>query len=211
VAAGADTLFRTAFGYPTTFVASVFAEARCDLAKALKEGAGGGAAQLTMRDDGRVARVSLVDTDASQPCMDAVRALFMTYVLAVDARREGDTQQLVMVPFTAEYAACQNSASSTEPVPAPWPGGIEPPTKIRDVKPIYPASAQSDRVSGIVIAEVRLSSTGCVYNARVLRGADPRLDWAALRAVSGWAFTPTRVNGVPTPTIMTVTVSFTLN
>jgi TonB family protein len=73
---------------------------------------------------------------------------------------------------------------------------------IKDVRPIYPSGAQKDRVSGVVIAEARISSTGCVYSAQILRSVDTRLDWAALRAVTAWAFTPTRINGVPTPTIM---------
>jgi protein TonB len=38
----------------------------------------------------------------------------------------------------------------------------------------------------------------------------PLLDQAALAAVKQWVFTPTTLNGVPVPVIMTVTVNFTL-
>jgi protein TonB len=48
-----------------------------------------------------------------------------------------------------------------------------------------------------------------VVNARVLRSV-PLLDQAALDAVRQWVFTPTLLNGVPVPVIMTVTVNFTL-
>jgi len=48
-----------------------------------------------------------------------------------------------------------------------------------------------------------------VANARVLRSI-PLLDQAALDAVVQWEFTPTLLNGVPTPVLMTVTVQFTL-
>ena len=50
---------------------------------------------------------------------------------------------------------------------------------------------------------------GRVTNARVLR-AEPLLKQAALDAVNQWEFTPTLLNGVPVPVIMTVTVMFTL-
>ena len=45
--------------------------------------------------------------------------------------------------------------------------------------------------------------------AKVLRSI-PLLDSAALEAVKQWEFTPTLLNGVPVPVIMTVTVNFTL-
>jgi protein TonB len=48
-----------------------------------------------------------------------------------------------------------------------------------------------------------------VSDARVLRSI-PLLDQAALDAVRQWEFTPTLLNGVPVPVIMTVTVQFTL-
>lgn len=88
-------------------------------------------------------------------------------------------------------------------------GQIRTPTKIRDVRPVYPPIAQSARVSGMVIAEILVGADGTVQDARVLRSI-PLLDQAALDAVRQWQFTPTLLNGVPTPVIMTVTVNFTL-
>ena len=49
-----------------------------------------------------------------------------------------------------------------------------------------------------------------VKQARVLQ-SKPFLDEAALAAVKQWIFTPTTLNGVPVPVIMTVTVNFKLN
>jgi protein TonB len=88
-------------------------------------------------------------------------------------------------------------------------GNIKPPTKTRDVKPIYPAIAQSARVQGVVIIEATIGPDGRVKDAKVLRSI-PLLDQAALDAVKQWEFTPTLLNGVPVPVIMTVTVNFTL-
>ena len=86
---------------------------------------------------------------------------------------------------------------------------IKTPAKITDVRPIYPPIAQQARVSGMVIAEILVDRDGFVEHARVLRSI-PLLDQAALDAVYQWRFTPTLLNGVPTPVIMTVTVNFTL-
>ncbi|HOQ62073.1 MAG TPA: energy transducer TonB, partial [Vicinamibacterales bacterium] len=88
-------------------------------------------------------------------------------------------------------------------------GNIRPPTKIKNVNPVYPSIAQSARVQGVVIVEATIGPDGRVSDARVLRSI-PLLDQAALDAVRQWVFTPTLLNGVPVPVIMTVTVNFTL-
>jgi TonB family protein len=44
---------------------------------------------------------------------------------------------------------------------------------------------------------------------RVLRG-HPLFDAAAIAAVEGWSYTPTKLNGVAVPVLMTVTVDFRL-
>jgi TonB family protein len=86
---------------------------------------------------------------------------------------------------------------------------IKPPTKIMDVRPVYPEVAQKARVQGIVICDVLVRPDGTVADARVLRSI-PLLDQAAVDAVYQWVFTPTLLNGSAVPVIMTVTVSFTL-
>jgi protein TonB len=88
-------------------------------------------------------------------------------------------------------------------------GNIKAPQKIKDVRPVYPPIAQSARVQGVVIIEATIGPDGKVTDAKVLRSV-PLLDQAALDAVREWEFTPTLLNGVPVPVIMTVTVNFTL-
>jgi protein TonB len=88
-------------------------------------------------------------------------------------------------------------------------GNIKQPTKTKDVKPIYPPIAQSARVQGVVIIEATIGPDGRVKEAKVLRSI-PLLDQAALDAVKQWQFTPTLLNGVPVPVIITVSVNFTL-
>ncbi|MCC7033508.1 MAG: energy transducer TonB [Acidobacteria bacterium] len=94
-------------------------------------------------------------------------------------------------------------------VPVPVGGNIRPPTKVRDVPPVYPAIAQAARVQGIVILEATIGVDGVVQSARVLRSI-PLLDDAALAAVRQWRYTPTLLNGTPVPVVMTVTVNFQL-
>lgn len=86
---------------------------------------------------------------------------------------------------------------------------VQPPTKVHDLAPVYPHLAKRIGVQGIVIVECMIAPNGRVADARVLRG-HLLLDQAALDAVNGWVYTPTRVNGVPVAVLMTVTVNFQL-
>jgi protein TonB len=89
-------------------------------------------------------------------------------------------------------------------------GNVKAPEKTRHVAPVYPPIAQSAAVQGVVILETIIGGDGKVQNARVLRSI-PLLDQAAIDAVRQWEFTPTMLNGVPVPVIMTVTIQFTLS
>jgi len=88
-------------------------------------------------------------------------------------------------------------------------GDIRQPMKVRDVKPVYPQVAQEARVQGMVIVEGLIDEQGNVADVKVLRGV-PLLNDAAVEAVRQWKYTPTLLNGVPVPVIMTMTVTFTL-
>ena len=87
---------------------------------------------------------------------------------------------------------------------------IEPPVKVTDVRPQYPASAQRARISGMVVIEATVDTKGNVREAEVIRSV-PELDRAAMEAVAQWRFTPALQNGTPVPTIMTVTVTFAIS
>jgi TonB family protein len=102
----------------------------------------------------------------------------------------------------------REGATTTAPVRVG--GNIRPPTKVKDVRPVYPPEAQSDRVQGVVILEAVIGPDGRVDRLAVLRSI-PQLDHAAIDAVKEWEFTPTLLNGTPVPVIMTVTVNFSLS
>jgi protein TonB len=107
----------------------------------------------------------------------------------------------------------QPVAPPPPPPPPPAPvrvgGQIKQPTQLKRVNPEYPAIAQSARVQGVVIIEAIIGPNGKVQEAKVLRSI-PLLDAAALDAVKQWEYTPTMLNNMPVPVIMTVTVNFTL-
>jgi len=88
-------------------------------------------------------------------------------------------------------------------------GGMQAPRKLVHVDPIYPSVAQTARVEGVVILEATIDTHGRVVDLRTLR-SQPLLDQAAVDAVRQWIYTPTLLNGVPVPIVMTVTVRFTL-
>jgi protein TonB len=88
-------------------------------------------------------------------------------------------------------------------------GVISPPTKVLHVEPIYPLDAAEAGVQGLVILQATIGSGGQITDVEVLRSV-PLLDDAALTAVRGWAYTPTLLNGVAVPVVLTVTVNFRL-
>jgi protein TonB len=97
------------------------------------------------------------------------------------------------------------------PVQAVRVGGqIKEPKKLKNVNPAYPDIAKQARVQGVVILECTISPQGKVTDVKVLRSI-PLLDQAAMEAVKQWVYTPTLLNGVPVPVIMTVTVNFKLS
>jgi protein TonB len=89
-------------------------------------------------------------------------------------------------------------------------GEIREPKKLKHVAPAYPDIARQARAQGIVILECTIGADGTVQEVKVLRGV-PLLDQSAIAAVKQWVYTPTLLNGVPVPVVMTVTVNFRLN
>ena len=98
-------------------------------------------------------------------------------------------------------------AAGTGIVPVRPGGNIQPPQRTVYVAPVFPAIAIAARVSAVVVLECTIDPTGHVTDARVVTG-HPLLDGAVLAAVRQWRYSPTRLNGVPVPVLLTVTVRF---
>ena len=124
---------------------------------------------------------------------------------AADAAAGKEKADAVAAKKKADAAAARAKASVA---PVRVGGNIRAPKKIKDVKPVYPAIAQSARVAGAVTIEATIGPDGKVIDAKVVRSI-PLLDQAALDAVRQWQYTPTLLNGVPVPVLVTVTINFT--
>jgi TonB family protein len=103
-------------------------------------------------------------------------------------------------------AAARRAAIRAAAVPA-GRGGVQQPVKIKDVMPVYPATAKSARVGGIVTIEATIDTDGKVSEARVVKSV-PLLDQAALDAVKQWEYRPSTRDGKPVPVVVTVNVNF---
>jgi TonB family protein len=102
----------------------------------------------------------------------------------------------------AEYDPCSAS---------PVGGCLKPPTKILDVRPVYPAHLGDAKVGGVVRLTALIDVDGTVTKVEPVEGAepvDPALTDAAIAAVRQWEFTPTQLGGVPIEVEMTVAVNF---
>jgi protein TonB len=126
----------------------------------------------------------------------------------------------VVIGFSSEggdgEVIAQSAGRTEQPaagiVPQPTDRGgsnVQNPRKVKHVNPVYPAAAREKKITGVVILEARIETDGRILEARVLRSI-PELDDAALEAVKQWEFTPTIINGVPTPVTMTMTIQFSL-
>ncbi len=139
-----------------------------------------------------------------------------TKELAVAAKAAGDkaAADAVAGKKKADAVAAKEKADAAaaramaKMAPVRIGGQIRAPTKIKDVKPVYPAIAQSARVAGVVTIEATIGPDGKVIDAKVVRSI-PLLDQAALDAVRQWEYMPTLLNGVPVPVLVTVTINFT--
>ena len=108
----------------------------------------------------------------------------------------------------------RSKASRPEPagaVPVRVGGNIRPPTKTKDVRPVYPASMREAGREGRVPLEAVIGRDGAVLLVRVATAeVHPDFAQAAIEAVQQWQFTPTLLNGKPVDVVMTVTIEFQL-
>jgi periplasmic protein TonB len=119
-------------------------------------------------------------------------------------------------PLLGPLGVTESVAPPPPPPPPPAPklvrvgGVIREPRKVVHVAPVYPEFARQSRAQGVVVLEAILDATGKVESVKVL-SSHPLLDDAAVRAVRQWRYTPTELNGVPVPVLMTITVRFSLD
>lgn len=172
------------------------------------------AASITYRPDGRPLRAS-VDSMDSLPPECVAFAQMMIRVTYGPASPPGASPSRTVLRLDRDWVACsatreadERRAMSAGPTP---PSRERPPQprKLKDQAPIYPPDAQRAMVSGTVLVEATVTSTGCVGGARVVQSV-PSLDLAALQAVTYWEYAPVKLSGQPVSFLMTANVKFAL-
>jgi TonB family protein len=87
---------------------------------------------------------------------------------------------------------------------------FQPPRLIRSQPPVYPALAKTMRVSGEVVLDALIDSTGSVTSIRVVSGPG-LLQPAAVETVRKWKYEPARLDGKPSAVTLSITVKFHLD
>ena len=154
----------------------------------------------------------VVPKQVAPACEPAVRGLLLSTLVPPRARPRPQETRLVLMPLEPDYFACvAKRLPASVPPERVAPGGrIVEPTKVRNVPPVYPRDMVNQRIQGVVILEAVISPQGCISSTEVVRSVEPQLDVAAVRSVAQWRYTPTLLNGIPVPVVMTVTVNFRL-
>ena len=118
-------------------------------------------------------------------------------------RPERTPPQVVdLPPYRPESSRCADGG------PLSSGGCIEPPLKVRDVRPRYPQDRLD--ISARVVLEGRIGTDGLIKALRVVEPADPDFAAAAAEAVGQWQFTPTRLDGVTVEVGITVNIRFSV-
>ena len=116
--------------------------------------------------------------------------------------RDGPSSSTPPRPFApgpAKSSACLAQPNS---------GGIMPPTKVHDVKPIYPLAFRGSKTEGRVELQAVIGVNGAVRTIQTVEATNPDFELAAQEAVRDWRFTPTLLNCVPIEVSMNVLTRF---
>jgi TonB family protein len=166
-----------------------------------------GVIEVQYRPNLTPAKLSLVPTPLPAGCQRALTTMARLTVADGAYLPPEGSGEVLLLPLDDEAVACAEAPVSD--AVARIGGGVKPPKKIKDVKPVYPLSAQQKRVQGTVVLEAVIGATGCTTDVKVIRGI-PALNLAALQAVWRWRFAPTLVDGQAMRVRATLTVNFSL-
>jgi TonB family protein len=126
----------------------------------------------------------------------------------------GNVTEMVTVKGTSvrvplPRATAQNAAPAQR---IPIGGNVKMCRLIRQPRPVYPEDLKAQGVTGRVVIQAIISTTGSVLNPRVINtDVHPALAKAALDSFSQWQYEPTLLNGEPVEVMTTATISFELD
>jgi protein TonB len=112
---------------------------------------------------------------------------------------------LLCVLLGAPGLTAPRQETSSEASPSP---GTSAPVPIYRPNPKYPSAARKAKVQGSVLLACWLETDGTFSDCRLAEKLRPDCDEAALQTVRTWRYTPARIGGVATRTLLKVTVYF---
>jgi protein TonB len=142
----------------------------------------------------RLAAVSTIVTCALILLAGAVPALGQTPA-------EGSTRTAPAAPNPPDWF--KGAVQGEEP-------GVTMPVLVKSAKPVYPAKAYIDGITGVVHIEARVEVNGRIRNARVVKSIPP-LDANALEAAKKFEFRPAMRDGMAVPAIVHLELSFNIS
>jgi TonB family protein len=122
----------------------------------------------------------------------------VTKIDAPGATPQADTERYRQA-FERDVKACASS---------PTGGRVRPPRKIKDVRPVYPAHLQEQKIAGKVVMQGTVGVDGMFREVHVVESVHPELDAAAIDAVKQWQFDGTLLNCAPVEVAVKITVNF---
>jgi TonB family protein len=130
------------------------------------------------------------------------------------------TDQLIRDLGPSQSPAASRTPAVADPaVPGPKLGspdvvalgpGVRSPELIREVKPVYPRTAMSAGVQGMVVMDAVVLTDGTVGDVKITKSLDPDLDREAIRTVRQWRFKPATRDGTAVPVEVEIEMAFTL-
>jgi protein TonB len=109
------------------------------------------------------------------------------------------------VSLGAGFATSSGPAAPVAPVPV---GGVVKTAQLlTSTRPIYPAFAKTQRVSGDVKIDALIDANGRVTTMKIVSGP-AMLHQAAMDALHLWKYQPATLDGKPVPIHLTVTIQF---
>ena len=206
----ADNRIRTASDFPRGVIADVLAKSGCTL----PVDPGWTGLEVHFDPQGSINRILQLPMRGPEACAPAARAMLLLAALPTDQPPRPASTDLILLPLWRDFAACVDAPRRPPhrtDEQAQTGGTIREPKKLKNVPPQYPQRAKQEARSGTIVLDTTISPDGCVFEAEVVAGEHLDLAAEALRSVVQWRYTPTLLNGVPVPVIMTVTVNFRLN
>lgn len=86
-----------------------------------------------------------------------------------------------------------------------------PPSAINQVVPPWPSEAGEIDLASVGLLHVRISRTGRVLSATMVKSVHPRYDWQLIASTKRWEYRPATLNGTPIESESTVEIRLRLD